>query len=255
MRSMFRAAAVAAVLVVGLAACGDDDDSDEASSEAAGETTTTTEAGLPAEACDAVLAVGTALTSGPEGPPTPEYLEGELLPTVEAVEATGAEELAGPAEAMRAAIDAALAGDEAAEDQAFGAYGEMTAAVHTGCGFETADVTAVDYAFEGLPEEMPAGQVSIAMTNEGDEEHEMVLFRRNDGETRGIEELLELPEAEAEEAVTFSGVTFAPPGETGYLATELEPGTYFSVCFIPVGGAEDGPPHFTEGMAAQFEVT
>ena len=32
------------------------------------------------------------------------------------------------------------------------------------------------------------------------------------------------------------------------------PGEYAMVCFIPVGGAEDGPPHFTQGMVQEFIV-
>ena len=253
MGSRLTAAVLATILALGVVACGDDDD--EATTETAGETTTTTEAGLGAEACDAVQAVGAALTGGPDGPPTPEYIEGELLPTVDAVLASGAEELAGPAEDLQAGAQAALEGDESAEEAVFSAYGEMAGVVHDGCGYATADVTAVDYAFEGLPETMEAGTTSFSMVNEGDEEHELILFRRNDGETRGLEELLDLPEAEAEEAVTFAGATFAQPGQTGYFAADLEPGTYFSVCFIPVGGGQDGPPHFTEGMAAEFEVS
>ncbi len=37
-------------------------------------------------------------------------------------------------------------------------------------------------------------------------------------------------------------------------------GNYAALCFIPVGTTSEetegtGPPHFTEGMAAEFEVT
>jgi hypothetical protein len=35
---------------------------------------------------------------------------------------------------------------------------------------------------------------------------------------------------------------------------DLEPGRYAAVCFIPIGGGEDGPPHFTGGMVAELEV-
>jgi hypothetical protein len=170
------------------------------------------------------------------------------------VVASGAEDLAGPAADLQGAIDTALEGGDA-EEAAFGAYSEMAAAVHTGCGYEAVDLSAVNYAFVDLPATLAAGTTSFALTNDADEEHEMVLFRLADGETRTPEELLDLPEAEAEEAVTFSGVTFAGPGETGYVAAELEAGAYFAVCFLPVGGGEDGPPHFTEGMLTEFEVT
>ena len=255
MRSKITAAALATMLVLGVVACGDDDSSDEATSESSGETTTTTEAGLGTEACDAVLGVGTALTNGPDGPPTTEYLEGEFLPAVDAVVATGAAELTGPATELQAAAQAAIDGEVIDEDVVFGLYGELAAATHTACGYEAVDVSAVDYAFVDLPTTLPAGTTSFALANDGDEPHEMVLFRRADGETRPIEDILALGEEEAGSAITFTGVTFAQPGQTGYVATELEPGGYATVCFLPVGGGEDGPPHFTEGMVAEFEVT
>lgn len=33
-----------------------------------------------------------------------------------------------------------------------------------------------------------------------------------------------------------------------------DPGSYIAVCFIPIGGGEEGPPHFTGGMVAEFDV-
>jgi len=248
MRSTFTAGALAAVLVLGLAACGDDDGGDDASPEAGGATTTT--AAAASEACDATVALGATLAEAPEGEPSPEFIE-SLNADLDAIIASGDEAFAGPAQEIKDAVAAGAPDEEAI----FGTYSEMAQAVHEGCGYESADVTAVDYAFEGLPETLPAGPVSFALTNEGTEEHEMIVVRRNDGETRPVEELLELPEAEVEGVVTFTGATFAPPGDTGYLAADLEAGGYVAVCFIPVGGADDGPPHFTEGMVAEFEVS
>ena len=54
----------------------------------------------------------------------------------------------------------------------------------------------------------------------------MVLFRRADGEVRPIEELLALGEEEVGDAVVFTGVAFAGPGETSYTAVDLEAGGY-----------------------------
>ena len=34
----------------------------------------------------------------------------------------------------------------------------------------------------------------------------------------------------------------------------LDPGRYIAVCFLPAGGAEGSPPHFMQGMTAEFEV-
>lgn len=133
---------------------------------------------------------------------------------------------------------------------------------------DTLEVTGVEYEFQGLDDEVEAG-TELTFTNEGNEVHELALMRINDDETRSIEELLQLPEEEAMQAVTFVGVSVAPPGEDGEIMegdlTVAEPGRYVAICFIPVGttempegppeGGEDGPPpHFTQGMVQEFTV-
>ena len=47
----------------------------------------------------------------------------------------------------------------------------------------------------------------------------------------------------------------APARPRMQLMLDLEPGRYAAVCFIPIGGGEDGAPHFTGGMVAELEVT
>jgi len=243
---------LAAVLALGLAACGDDDSGgdDEATPEAAGATTTTAEAAAPTEACEATLSLGARFADAPEGPPPPEFIEG-VNSDLETIVASEDEAFVGPAEELQGLV----AAEPPDEDAIFGVYGELSQAVHEGCGYESVDVTGVDYAFEGIPESLPAGPTSFSFTNDGSEEHEMIVFRKADGETRTIEELLALPEAEAESAVVFATATFSPIGETSYTAGDLDAGEYAAVCFIPVGGGEDGPPHFTEGMLSEFEVS
>ena len=255
MRSKFTAGALALVLALGVAACGDDG-GDEPSSEAAGATTTTAAAELASEACDAYVQLAGAVGEAPEGPEAGAYIEAEVLPPLETLEAEGGEEIAEPVATMieiaTASVDDPAQFDDPA---AFAAFSEVGGVVHEGCGYEPVDVTGVDYAFEGIPETLAAGPTSFSFTNDGTEEHEMVMFRKADGETRSFEELFALPEEEAGDAVTFTAATFSPIGETTYALADLEPGQYAAVCFIPVGGAEDGPPHFTEGMLAEFEVS
>lgn len=252
-RSIIGGAGVLAVLSLGPVACGGDDG---ATPEATGDTTTTTdEAFLPAEACDAVAALGVAFSST-DGPPTPEYLEGTLLPAVDdvIVAATDEEAILGPALEVQRLIEAGADGEEIDDDQVLAVYNDIVAPTHTGCGYEAVDVSAIDYEYEGVPETVPAGGVSIALSNDGTEQHEMILFRRADGETRSVEDLLALPDAQVEEALSFTQAIVVEPGQTGYGTAELEAGGYVGVCFLPLGGAEDGPPHFTEGMITEFEA-
>ena len=95
--------------------------------------------------------------------------------------------------------------------------------------------------------------------------------RINDG-SLSVEELLSLPQEEAEAKTTFMGLALAFPGETGQAVIDLVPGGYAALCFLPehadpemivqMGGPEDtmpagadfGPPHYTLGMVHEFHV-
>lgn len=138
-------------------------------------------------------------------------------------------------------------------------------------------VHLVDYAFEGVPESVPAG-TRLTIVNDSEAElHELVAIRIPDDEQRSVEELATLPEEELD-AIFGSGppatVLLAPPGGEQVDAlgdgTLAEPGRYAIVCFIPTGvdpeaylnapesdGPPDvpgGPPHITHGMFAELTV-
>lgn len=147
---------------------------------------------------------------------------------------------------------------------------------------EPVAVTAVDYAYEGIPAEVD-GSVSFTFTNASEGEvHEMVVLKLPDDEDRPITDLLALPEEEQEGLLAgLQAVSIAGPGETGFDAVgELSfsgPGRYAVICAIQVGAdpgeymaelqrmqeageegpvmLEDaGPPHFTQGMFAEFVI-
>ena len=132
---------------------------------------------------------------------------------------------------------------------------EIGEILHESCDGTRLDVTGVDYAFEGLPEEVAAGPVSIAFTDGGTEEHEIMVVKLAPGETLTLDELLALPPDEAFAHVVPIAVTWGAPGETSYTAMDLEPGTYFALCNIPIGGGEEGAPHHTAGMKQTFVVS
>jgi hypothetical protein len=139
-------------------------------------------------------------------------------------------------------------------------------------------VVLSDFAFGGLPDTVPAGTRLRIENTSKNELHELVAFRLPDDETRPVEELLELPDAE-QAALFESGppamVLLAPPGGEQITAlgdgTLAERGRYLVLCAIPTGAdpeeymraaAEaDGPPqvpggkpHFMRGMVADVTV-
>lgn len=145
-------------------------------------------------------------------------------------------------------------------DETLELYGDTLAWVGDNCDVETLDVTAVDYGFEGVADELPTGYHVVTFSNEGQEQHEVFALRFNDGTTESLEEIVELPEEEVFSKISPVNATFAPPGGSDTVSWNLaEPGRYAIVCFIPVGSvgnAEgDGPPHFTQGMFREFTVT
>ena len=137
---------------------------------------------------------------------------------------------------------------------------------------EVVAITAVDYAFEGVPAEVAAGTELTLQGVADAEPHEAVVFRVPDGDDRAPLELLD-----SGEELPFAGVLIAPPGGAPGFGPEgpvvlTEPGRYLLVCFIPVGTtaeafaelaesggtSEDlpqtGPPHFVQGMVADLTV-
>ena len=268
-------AGVAALTLV-VAACGDDED------EATTAETDTTEA--PADATDTTVAAedgdSEEATDFVIAPEDEEYCaisaivdQQEEFPSAEQLEelrATAPEEIADEADlvvdAFLAAGDDPFAAFEAPGVEEAFAVIEPFDLEHCGIGGDEEDeepeqdpsvtepdesaaqvaVSAVDYAFEfGDP---AAGRTQFTMTNEGDERHVMVLFRLADGVTMDEvlasegEDGIDGPELESETAA---------PGETAILTTDLEPGAYGMICYIPNA---DGTPHLALGMVKEFTV-
>ncbi len=66
------------------------------------------------------------------------------------------------------------------------------------CGYPVIDVTAQEYAFVGIPEEIAAGPTIFNITNEGEQVHEMIVFRISDDVDLPVQEILQLPDEETE---------------------------------------------------------
>jgi hypothetical protein len=261
MRRRVAAGALLATLVLGAAACGDDDDEN-----AAGSGTPGTDAdagddnvdnGFGDEACDAYLELNAAFAAAPQDPAEMQAFGESLVPIVDALVSGLPEALAADGETLQRAVG--LVAEDGNPEAMFSPEGAQAQAnigffAFDECDGEQLAVEAADYSFDGVPAELPAGRVNVQFRNVGTEEHEVIVLRRNDGSDVTFEELMaQGPEAMFAEA-TFAGVAFAAPSETGYTALDLEAGTYFLVCTIPTGGAEDGEPHFVHGMHQTVEV-
>ncbi|HSH23369.1 MAG TPA: hypothetical protein VK975_04825 [Acidimicrobiales bacterium] len=271
-----------AVAVLSLtAACGD-----SADDEAAGPTSTSATSAAPSPTADVGEYCATALEI--ETVPEPDIdfesaSEEEIaaavkqqaqevyLPLAEDVEASAPDEIAADVDTLVAAVEElATTGDFETtfeSPEVVAAEERVHAFDLANCGWEQVDVTAVDYAFQGIAGSYPAGPVSFELTNQGGELHEFVLLQKNEGVTESFEAILAGGEEEGGQKVTPLGGTFAAPGEDGYKVANLEPGEYAVVCFIPVGStpeaeaaaegsgeAPEGPPHFTQGMSSVFTV-
>jgi hypothetical protein len=264
MRTLQRVGAglFALTLFTGLAACGDDDDNadDEATetTEATGEGEQA--AGASDEFCGALVEFNAAVPSAEIDETSSEEdikaAGAQLGPVSQTLADEAPDDLAAMAGELNDIVQALNEGDatDFDSDATFETYSEFVDGAVGACEFETVAVTGVDYAFEGVPATIPAGTVAFGFTNEGEEEHEMILVKKAEGVTQSFEEIANLPEEESESLVEFKSATFAPPGGESSTLADLDAGEYAMFCFIPVGGAEDGPPHFTQGMLQEFTV-
>lgn len=243
--------AFVAVLALVAGACGDDDDDTTAGDTADGSTETDTGSTGDDTAAFCQARIDLERAFGSEQPDVDA-----VMALLEDMEASAPDAVAANAAGLADVLaPAAESGTDPSEDPAFGEnISPIDEYVVNECGYEIVEVGAIEYAFEGLPETVPAGVTGLVLNNDGAEPHEMIVFRVNDGVTGSAEELLAAPEDQIQQNLTFAGAAVAQPGTSGVTFPELEPGRHVVVCFIPVGGGEDGPPHFMHGMLGEFEV-
>jgi uncharacterized cupredoxin-like copper-binding protein len=155
-----------------------------------------------------------------------------------------------------------------ADDDTLAAQNKIYDYYVSDCGYQRMSVTAKDYKFDGVDKTVKSGPTVLRLENKGTEVHEAIVVRVNDGVTESVDELLQDPDA-AQSKVTTVGAAFVKPGSTAGSTIAIDkPGKYVMLCFIPLGttpealqkaiesGTEpDGPPHFTQGMKAEFTVS
>jgi hypothetical protein len=139
-------------------------------------------------------------------------------------------------------------------------------------------ITAVDYAFEGVPARVPVGTAFALVNVSPVELHELVALRIAAGETRSVADLVQLPDEALVGVIAEmpAMVLIAPPRAPGFAVLGdgrfTERGRYALVCFIPTGAdpaaylaaaamdsegppaVAGGPPHAFLGMIAEVVV-
>ncbi len=114
-------------------------------------------------------------------------------------------------------------------------------------------VNLKDFTFD-MPDSLPAGKITIRVTNDGPEPHEFNILRLAEGKT--VSDVMAFLSGEAGGPPPFApvgGANGIAQGVTEYAELDLAPGTYVAICNIPSPKAE-GHPHFTLGMIKQFTV-
>lgn len=112
------------------------------------------------------------------------------------------------------------------------------------------DIVLDDYTIE-MPEDF-TGTGTFRVVNEGEEPHEVIFARLEDGKTPA-DAAAWAESMDGPPPFTYAGGMqgITPGGGAGYLSLELEDGTYLAICAIP---DSEGTPHIDLGMISMFIV-
>ncbi len=219
--------------------------------------------GKNASFCNALLKFNAAVFQVDISEDTPKdeiVAQGKkIAPLFATVAKEAPDELASAAAELDKTIQALTTGDAKSfnDDATFTKYTGLVDGAIGSCGFETIDITGVDYAYQGVPKTIKAGTAAFKFTNasKSGEHHMMAILKKKDGVDLTWDEILALPDNQGEDKTEFKGEAEAEPGKSSQSLAELDAGSYAMVCFISVGGKDDGPPHFTQGMVQEFTVS
>lgn len=130
---------------------------------------------------------------------------------------------------------------------------EVTAGEGHAHSAPTADLTLDmhDFGFE-IPTDLKAGPVSMEVVNSGEQPHELVLIKLQDGKTLADAEAWMQAEDGPPPGDMAGGVMVMGGGQTSFVTMDLEAGNYIAICFIP--DPASGQPHFLMGMIDEFPV-
>ncbi len=120
----------------------------------------------------------------------------------------------------------------------------------------TVDVTLDEWVLKVEPGTAPAGKISFAATDTGEEPHEMVLIAGVAPIDLPLAEDGSLEEAQLPEGALIGEIEPFPAGEDCQATFALEAGKYTLVCnIVETEGHHAGLSHLEEGMVTVFTVT
>jgi uncharacterized cupredoxin-like copper-binding protein len=153
----------------------------------------------------------------------------------------------------------------AADGKSHAAHGMIGSieAKKTSASVETAPKTVGTIALGDFVFEPPAdftGKGTYAVENQGNQVHELALFKIADGKTMDDVKAFILsppgtpPPAGPPPFTEAGGTVGLSPGVTAWLSMDLAPGKYAMFCFFP-DPAKDNMPHALEGMIKEVTVS
>lgn len=121
----------------------------------------------------------------------------------------------------------------------------------------TAQVTVdmADFSFT-VPDTITAGHQVWEIKNSGSQWHELNVIKPHPGFTKEQFLQMAMSNQQASGQPPFDTVGYFGPstqGETGWITVDLQPGTYWLVCFLPDLNGK-GQPHVAEGMFKEINV-
>jgi hypothetical protein len=148
--------------------------------------------------------------------------------------------------------NAAVAKSDSAPASAATASG-VTPATSTPAAPNVVTIHAKDFAYGGVPAQIPAGMTTFDLINDGQALHHIEIVRLDSGKTMAnFEAELAKPAAPPAWAVFQGGPNAPDPGSRSNATLDLQPGSYAMICLVDLPG---GVPHFAKGMVQPFTVT
>lgn len=116
------------------------------------------------------------------------------------------------------------------------------------CGLRELEFGATEFRYEGVPPSIAPGRINLQMRNDGNEAHEMHLYRRNPESSGDFSQALSRGVHEQEAELVVGG--HAAPETSAVATADLITGRYVMICVMQTGREA----HWQRGMIEEFEA-